>query len=114
MAMDLPAGHVPRGTQGVIQEVVNDQEGKHLELHLELDGRHQVVLGVEDFRKVKVQYPAEHNLRLALGVLLILGLFLWLGGAEGGLRRPCFASVILFFEGSLKGNIGKCHTSHAK
>ncbi|CAK9002028.1 unnamed protein product [Durusdinium trenchii] len=79
-SLDSRSGYFPRGTTGVIQDVVNDTEGKHLRLHLLLDGPHQsqfVTLNAEDFAKLKVLESEERNIRMVVGIVLITGLFLY-------------------------------------
>jgi len=75
----------PRGTSGMIQEVINDAEGRHQQLHVLLTmpqrgatpPAEQVVLYQEDFRKIKVMDSEEYNFRMVVGVVFIGALFVY-------------------------------------
>lgn len=104
-ALELPLGsRFPRGTTGMIQDVVNDADGKHTQLHvlLNVPQRGQepesIILHPEDFRKIKVLDSEEYNFRMVVGVALITALFLY------GILDHRHISIIL------KRFVGWCRT----
>ncbi|CAE7394704.1 unnamed protein product [Symbiodinium necroappetens] len=75
-----PFHHYRRHTSGIIQEVIDDSEGRHQQLLVTLrheDSPSEERLQREDFSKIRVIEKSQLNVRLVVGVCLIVAFFLY-------------------------------------
>jgi len=75
-----PFHHYRRHTSGIIQEVIDDSEGRHQQLLVTLrheDNPSEERLQREDFSKIRVVEKSQLNIRLLVGVCLIVAFFLY-------------------------------------